>query len=224
MIRASALQDQPPGDWPGRLQGPRHRRPADPVRRHRRAARRDPQPGRTRAPRAGGTTTPTSCRTGSRPTSGSKRPRPASVPTRSSSSPACCRPRTTPGRSPCSATPTRRDEIERRVGPADGRQAVLTGPHPPHLWAVLDEAVLRRSDRPPWRDARPARAPDRRSPSGRTSPSRSSRSSPAATPRPGDRSASCGSPSATCPTWSTSSSSPARCTWTSGRPSTTTWR
>ena len=37
------------------------------------------------------------------------------------------------------------DQIERRVSLRMARQDVLTGPHPPHLWVVLDEAVLRRS-------------------------------------------------------------------------------
>ncbi|MEP7023546.1 MAG: helix-turn-helix transcriptional regulator [Actinomycetota bacterium] len=35
-------------------------------------------------------------------------------------------------------------EIERRVSLRMARQALLTGPSSPHLWAVLDEAVLRR--------------------------------------------------------------------------------
>jgi transcriptional regulator with XRE-family HTH domain len=35
-------------------------------------------------------------------------------------------------------------EIEQRVALRMGRQALLTGPQPAHLWAVLDEAVLRR--------------------------------------------------------------------------------
>ncbi|MEP7022893.1 MAG: helix-turn-helix transcriptional regulator [Actinomycetota bacterium] len=37
------------------------------------------------------------------------------------------------------------DEIERRVSLRMHRQGLLTGPNPPHLWVVLDEAVLRRS-------------------------------------------------------------------------------
>jgi transcriptional regulator with XRE-family HTH domain len=42
-------------------------------------------------------------------------------------------------------TPARSDEeIERRVSLRMTRQAVLTRPAPVHLWAVLDEAVLRR--------------------------------------------------------------------------------
>ncbi len=36
------------------------------------------------------------------------------------------------------------DDIERRVGLRMARQAVLSRAGPPHLWAVLDEAVLRR--------------------------------------------------------------------------------
>jgi transcriptional regulator with XRE-family HTH domain len=37
------------------------------------------------------------------------------------------------------------DEIERRVKLRMARQGLLTGSQPPHLWVVLDEAVLRRS-------------------------------------------------------------------------------
>jgi hypothetical protein len=36
------------------------------------------------------------------------------------------------------------EEIDRRVGLRIARQQVLTRPNPPQLWAVLDEAVLRR--------------------------------------------------------------------------------
>jgi transcriptional regulator with XRE-family HTH domain len=36
------------------------------------------------------------------------------------------------------------DEIDRRVRLRMGRQTLLTRPHPSHMWAVLDEAVLRR--------------------------------------------------------------------------------
>jgi len=36
------------------------------------------------------------------------------------------------------------DEIDRRVRLRMARQALLSGPQPAHLWAVLDEAVLRR--------------------------------------------------------------------------------
>jgi hypothetical protein len=36
-------------------------------------------------------------------------------------------------------------EIERRVELRLQRQALLTGPNPPTLWAVVDEAALRRS-------------------------------------------------------------------------------
>ncbi|WP_246121973.1 helix-turn-helix domain-containing protein [Pseudonocardia cypriaca] len=36
-------------------------------------------------------------------------------------------------------------EVERRVELRMQRQALLTGPHPPTLWAVVDEAALRRS-------------------------------------------------------------------------------
>ncbi|MFC4496021.1 helix-turn-helix domain-containing protein [Streptomyces ovatisporus] len=36
------------------------------------------------------------------------------------------------------------EEIERRVGLRSDRQAILTGPHGPKLWAVVDEAALQR--------------------------------------------------------------------------------
>ena len=36
------------------------------------------------------------------------------------------------------------DEVERRVAVRSARQALLTRDDPPHLWAVLDEAALRR--------------------------------------------------------------------------------
>jgi transcriptional regulator with XRE-family HTH domain len=36
------------------------------------------------------------------------------------------------------------EEIRRRVGLRTARQRLLRAPEPPHLWAVLDEAVLRR--------------------------------------------------------------------------------
>jgi transcriptional regulator with XRE-family HTH domain len=38
----------------------------------------------------------------------------------------------------------RAEDIERRVRLRMARQSLLTSPRPPHLWAVLDEAVLRR--------------------------------------------------------------------------------
>jgi transcriptional regulator with XRE-family HTH domain len=40
-------------------------------------------------------------------------------------------------------------EIDQRVELRMARQALLTGPRPTHLWAVLDEAVLRRAAGPP---------------------------------------------------------------------------
>jgi Domain of unknown function (DUF5753) len=36
------------------------------------------------------------------------------------------------------------EELDRRVRLRMDRQAVLTQPDPPHLWAVIDEAVIRR--------------------------------------------------------------------------------
>ncbi len=36
------------------------------------------------------------------------------------------------------------DEIDRRVGLRLKRQDLLTGPHPPHVWSVIDEGALRR--------------------------------------------------------------------------------
>ena len=40
-------------------------------------------------------------------------------------------------------------EIDRRVGLRMARHHVLTRPHPPHLWLVIDETVLRRPAGPP---------------------------------------------------------------------------
>jgi transcriptional regulator with XRE-family HTH domain len=39
---------------------------------------------------------------------------------------------------------TPEEEVERRVGLRTARQKLLTRPGPPHIWAVVDEAVLRR--------------------------------------------------------------------------------
>ncbi|GAA4569402.1 helix-turn-helix domain-containing protein [Planotetraspora kaengkrachanensis] len=39
----------------------------------------------------------------------------------------------------------RPEDVERRVEFRMARQRVLTGPNPPHVWAVVDESVLRRS-------------------------------------------------------------------------------
>ncbi|MBB4762720.1 transcriptional regulator with XRE-family HTH domain [Actinoplanes digitatis] len=83
-----------------------------------------------------------------------------------------------------SATPA---EIGRRAELRMARKQMLADDDQPRLWAVLDEAVLRR-------------------------------------PRPVAPSASCASRTRTCPTWSTSSTSPAGSTSTSPRRWTTTPR
>jgi transcriptional regulator with XRE-family HTH domain len=106
-------------------------------------------------------------------------------------------------------------ELDRRVKLRLSRQVIFTRAQPPNVWAVLDEAVLRR----PLGGAEIMRGQLKHLTcrSGRMSPSRSSRSPRAVTPPLAARSASCASPSSTCLTWSTWSSSPARCTWTSRR-------
>ena len=118
----------------------------------------------------------------------------------------------------------RPDEIERRVGLRMKRQNILDRPNPPKVWAVIDEAALRR----PIGGSKVMRAQLRYLLELIGAPARD---------RPGDavpvrracrrgrrRSASCASPSRTCRTWSTSSSWSARCTWTSARTSTATPR
>lgn len=69
---------------------------------------------------------------------------PASATTRSSSCPACCRARATRGPSSSWASSASAEELDRRVKLRMARQRLLHRPEPPHLWAVLDEAVLRR--------------------------------------------------------------------------------
>ena len=115
------------------------------------------------------------------------------------------------------------EEIEQRVALRMGRQALLTGPSPDHLWAVLDEAVLRRPAGRPGVMRRQLQqilqAAERPNVTIQVIPFAAGPTLP-----PAARSASCGSPSVICRTLSTSSSSPARCTSTSARPSITTWR
>jgi len=107
-------------------------------------------------------------------------------------------------------------EIEQRVGLRMARQALLAEPRPMHLWAVLDEAVLRRPAGRPGVMRRQLQhlleAAERPNVTVQVIPFAAAA-----------RSASCASPSATCRTSSTSSSSPAPCIWTSARRSTTTW-
>jgi transcriptional regulator with XRE-family HTH domain len=52
-------------------------------------------------------------------------------------------------------------EIERRVRLRMARQMVLAKQEPPNVWAVVDEAVLRRPAGKPGRYEKPAEAPDR---------------------------------------------------------------
>ena len=115
-------------------------------------------------------------------------------------------------------------EIDRRVALRMQRQQLLTGRTPPQLWAVVDEAALRR----PIGGAEVMRDQlehaHRGDQAARTSGCRSSRSPPVATPPPAAPSPSCASPTRTCPTSSTSNSSPAPSTWTSATTSTTTRR
>ena len=53
------------------------------------------------------------------------------------------------------------EEVEHRVSLRVERQRVLTKPDPPRLWAVVDEAVLRRPIGGARRDGRPVATPDR---------------------------------------------------------------
>ena len=102
--------------------------------------------------------------------------------------------------------PRPRDEIERRVSLRMARQKLLTSADAPQLWAVVDEAALRR----PYRAA----AVMREQLEHLLEPSRRCRTSTLqvlpfrAAPRRGRRPVhrSCASPSRTCPTSSTSSS------------------
>ena len=198
--------------------------PAHPLRRHRRRrASRVPRPGSAGpTPPAGGTATPTCCPAGSRPTSAGAgrvhdphlraavRPRPAADPG------------ATRAPSPSSA---RGPRPRSSAGSSCGCAARPCSPHPARrtLWAVVDEAALRRSPRGRGAAARPARPAHRAQPSCPTSPLQIAplqlrrarrRGRPVHHPAL--------PPSRTCPTSSTSSSSPARSTWTSASTSTTT--
>jgi transcriptional regulator with XRE-family HTH domain len=117
------------------------------------------------------------------------------------------------------------EEIDRRTALRVGRQQVLNRPDGPRFWAVLDEAVLRRPLGGPrvMRDQIDHLIQAAARPNLTVQVVRSRRA--ATQPRAG-RSACSGSPSPTCPTSCTSSSSPARCTWTGARtwiPTTRSW-
>ena len=203
------LQDQPNGAGPGQLQGARRHRPAQAVRRR-----------RGRDGHAGGSSP-------SRPTRpawwhkygdvlpdwfgctwASRRRPPSSGCTRCSSFPGCSRRRTTPARWCGSGSRARHpDEIERRISLRMGRQELLTKPGGPRLWAIVDEAALRR----PIGGTEVMRAQLVQLIQATEEP-RSHAPGDAASglavtpPRPG-RSPSCGSRSLTCRTWSISNSS-----------------
>lgn len=99
-------------------------------------------------------------------------------------------------------------EIERRAALRISRQRILhRQPHDQALGrARRGGGAAARGRR--LHDARPAKASHRDLPASRRSPSRSCRSSPAATRRRAARSPSCGCPAASCPTSSTSNNSP----------------
>jgi hypothetical protein len=105
-------------------------------------------------------------------------------------------------------------EIERRVRLRLRRQELLAGKNPRRIWAIMDEAVLRR----PVGGAAVMRAQLHRLIDAATLPHvtlQVSRSTGAATPAPAARSPCCASKSSTCRTWSISSSSPAPSAWIS---------
>ena len=106
--------------------------------------------------------------------------------------------------------------MERRVGLRQARQVILTRPNPPKIWAVVDEAVLRRHIGGP----EVMRAQFRHLIELTQRPNvtiQIMRFRRAATPRPAGRSASSLRRVRPRLTSSTSSSSPARSTWTSRR-------
>ena len=108
------------------------------------------------------------------------------------------------------------EEIDSRVAVRMGRQKLFSRENPARLWAIVDEAALRRPIGS--RDVLAGqvnRLID--ATSEPTSRSRSCRSSTAATRPRAAPSRSCGSPRPTCRTWSTWSTSPARTTSTSPR-------
>ena len=114
-------------------------------------------------------------------------------------------------------------EIERRVSLQLARQAVLTRARAGAPVAGPRRGGAAAAGRRARGHARPARAPaGRRGPAERQ-PAGHPADPGRRTPRRAVRSRSCASVIPTCPTSSTSGSSPARSTWTSGRPSTTTW-
>jgi len=115
------------------------------------------------------------------------------------------------------------EEIDRRVGLRMARKRLLTRPEAPQLWAVIDEAVLRR----PMGGAEVMRDQIEALIKASDLPNVRLQVMPfapvGARPRAG-RSPSCASPTRTFPTWSTSNISPAPCTSTSVRRSTGTSR
>ena len=115
------------------------------------------------------------------------------------------------------------EEIDRRVSLRLKRQDLLTSPEPPRIWAVIDEAALRR---PMGGEAVMRGQLDRlievaQLPYVTIQAVPLGRGGHAAE---GCHSRSCGSAKPTCPTSCISSSSPARCTWKNATMWTTTWR
>ncbi|GAB3880685.1 hypothetical protein GCM10027612_08650 [Microbispora bryophytorum subsp. camponoti] len=111
------------------------------------------------------------------------------------------------------------EEIERRVRLRMDRQEVLVRPDPPILWAVIDEAVLRR----PVGGAEVMRAQIEHLLEMVAQPRVTLQIIPfsaGGTRPPEGRSASCASRGSGCRTSSTSNSSPAPSTWRNGRTST----
>ena len=147
-------------------------------------------PGRPSGP-AGGRAWRSPCPQGSPSTWSWNRPPAPSAPTRPSSSRACGRPRPTPGRcSRARSVTSTPEQIERQVPMRMRRQQILDrpDPKPPEIWAILDEAVIRRVVG--GRDVMRGQLARLREVSGSArSPSRSCRSAPAPTWPPTARSA-----------------------------------
>ena len=186
------VEDQPDGAGPGRLQGARRRRPAHPLRRRRRAgARRAARPG----PEANtpgwwhryGDVLPTWFQSylGLEAAAALIRTYevqfvPGLLQTRD------VRPRGRPARA--TAAPRRRRSTAGSTLRMTRQQLLTRAPSPPQLWAVVDEAALRRPIGGAGRDARADRSAHRGHQAAQRDGSRSSRSTPAATPPPAARS------------------------------------